>query len=142
LPLVNDTDLSVHTNGVAPSGVAGDPYNLMGYSYGATLAAQQALYDAKAGIKVDNLVLLGAPINADLLKAVQSNPNIGNVITKNINWDPIKAGRSDGWYAIAAPVVAVQMFLGVGHFKYAGASEQAARNRDELAKELFKLGLR
>jgi RHS repeat-associated protein len=142
LPIVNGTELSVHTNGVTPSDKKGDQYNLMGYSYGAALAAQQALYDAGKGTKVDNLVLLGAPINNDLLNAVRSNANIANVIVLNIPNDPIKAGISDARIAAVAPILAGQMATGTGHFSYAGASAAAARRRKELAIQLFKQGLR
>jgi RHS repeat-associated protein len=142
LPIVNGTEVQVHTNGVEPSGQKGDQYNLMGYSYGAALAAQQALYDAGKGNKVDNLVLLGAPINKDLLDAVKSNPNIANVIVINIPNDPIKAGISDAKIAAIAPILAGQMVSGTGHFSYAGAGAPAAQRRKDLANQLFKEGLR
>ncbi len=143
LPNVNNvTAASIVTPGVAPGGEAGDQYNLMGYSYGSVLAAQQALTDAGNGIKVDNLVLVGAPINQDLMNAVQNSPNIANVIVKNIAGDPVHAGMSDGRLAAVAPKLAVQMMRGTGHFTYAGADPAAAARRRELVSELVKQGVR
>ena len=116
LPNINNlTVASIVTPGVAPSEQADDQYNLMGYSYGSVLAAQQALTDAGNGVKVDNLVLIGPPINQDLMDAVQSSPNIANVIVKNISGDPVFAGMSDARLAAVAPVLAVQMMRGTDH---------------------------
>ncbi|MEO9131515.1 MAG: hypothetical protein ABI240_09930, partial [Sphingomonas sp.] len=61
----------LQTPGVAP-GPSGQ-YNLIGYSFGAVAAAQQAFADAKMGRVVDNLVLIGAPINADLKAALEAS---------------------------------------------------------------------
>ena len=143
LPNVNNvTPANIFTTGVAPSGQAGDQYNLMGYSYGSVLAAQQALTDAGNGIKVDNLILIGAPINQDLMDAVRSSPNIANVIVRNISGDPVFAGMSDSQLAAAAPTLAWQMTRGTGHFTYAGADAAAAARRRELVSELVKAGVK
>ncbi|HTU65579.1 MAG TPA: RHS repeat-associated core domain-containing protein [Steroidobacteraceae bacterium] len=142
LPNVNNvTAANIVTPGVQPGGV-GQQYNLVGYSYGSVLAAQQALSESDKGVQVDNLVLIGPPINQDLMDAVMSSPNIANVIVQNIAGDPVHAGMTDGQLAAASPTLAYQMIMGTGHFTYAGADAGAAQRRRELVSELVKKGVR
>jgi RHS repeat-associated protein len=143
LAFVNNLqDGSIYTNGVGPSSSPGEQYNLMGYSYGAALAAQQALHDAGLGITINNLILIGAPINQDLFDAVASNPNIRQVISVSLPGDPISPGISDAGLAAASPRLAGQMAAGIGHFYYAGNDEEAKRRRDDLAARLKPYGVR
>ena len=143
LPLVNNvTASSIYTDGVGPSSNSKEQYNLMGYSYGAALAAQQALHDAGQGKTIDNLILIGAPINQDLFDAVKSNPNILQTISITLPGDPIYPGMSDASLVQASPKLAVQMMLGNGHFYYAGSDKTAASRRDDLAKQLTRIGVR
>jgi pimeloyl-ACP methyl ester carboxylesterase len=143
LPHINNvTAASISTPGVGPDSDPNTQYNLVGYSYGSALAAQQALTDAGNGNVVSNLVLIGAPLNQDLMNAVKSNTNIRNVITINIPGDPIRAGMSDGAIAMASPQLALQMARGIGHFTYAGSSAAAAERRRILARDLYGRGVR
>lgn len=138
----NVTPASISTPGVAPDSDASTQYNLVGYSYGTALAAQQALTDAGNGTVVNNLVLIGAPINQDLLDAVNGNSNIRNVIVVDIPGDPVRAGMTDGAILRAAPTLAGQMARGTGHFTYAGGDSAAAARRRTLARDLYRQGVR
>lgn len=143
LPIVNNLQsFSVTTNSVAPAAGSGGQYNLMGYSYGAVLASQQALADANNGIVVDNLILIGPPINQDLYDAVRSNQNIRSVITQTLNGDPIYPGISDAELGFYSPVLALQMAAGTGHFYYAGADQTGRERRRTLGNQLYGLGVR
>jgi len=55
------------------------------------LTAQAALLLANEGTRVDNVILIGSPIskNSELYKALKANSNIGKVIFKNLEDDPI-----------------------------------------------------
>jgi RHS repeat-associated protein len=119
-------------------------YNLVGYSFGAVQAAQQALSDSARGSKVDNLVLIGAPINNDLLEAVSNNLNINAVHLINLvqQGDPISPPMTDFEIGLSAPILGMQMILGSGHFFYSVTGEEGKKRRDNLAQELYKRGLR
>jgi len=120
-------------------------FNFVGYSWGAVIAARTALYYARGNTKIDNLVLIGAPINASLLLAVRSNPNIKNVIVKNLTQygDPIYAGMSDIELINAVPKLASQMRSGKGegHFYYAIEGAEGKARRHMLAHSLANGGL-
>ncbi len=121
----------------------GEQLNLIGYSYGSVVAAQTALAIAAGGQRVDNVVLIGAPINQDLLDALKSNKNIGNVHVINLTekGDPIYAGMPDIEIIKAMPTLIEQQSKGTGHFYYAPETEEGAARRSELAKEIKKMGL-
>lgn len=138
----NMTKADITTKGVKPDADPTTPYNLVGYSYGTALAAHQALADAGRGNVVDNLVLIGAPINGDRLNAVRTNKNISRVITVDLAGGPVRAGMSDGAIAKAAPTLASQMISGTGHFRYAGDSAAAAADRRKLVSDLYRRGVR
>ncbi len=76
------------------SNTEGGQRNLVGYSYGSTIAAQAALRMANSGTVVDNLILVGSPIANDspLYKALTSNSNIKNVTRIDIANDPFSGG--------------------------------------------------
>ena len=119
--------------------------NYIGYSYGSLLAAQTAMYYANQGQVIDNLVLIGSPIDADFLNKLKSNKNIKNVIVKDLgfNGDPIYAGMSDLSLLGAIPTLAVDIFTpGKGHFYYAPDTNEGKNRRKALAEELYNLGLR
>lgn len=67
----------------------GEQLNLIGYSYGSVLQAQTALRLADEGTYIDNLILIGSPIesDSDLYKELSENENIGNVLRINIEGD-------------------------------------------------------
>ncbi|THD80626.1 MAG: hypothetical protein E7812_07810 [Phenylobacterium sp.] len=121
-----------------------EQYNLGGYSYGAAAAAANAYAVAQNGGKVDNLVLLGAPINQDLYDAVTHNPRIKNVVNLDLGayGDPIHAGMTDGEILRAAPKLAGQWASGQGHFRYSGDGPVFDQRRDELTQQLLDRGLR
>jgi len=121
-------------------------FNFIGYSWGAVIAARTALYYAKRQSTIDNLVLVGAPINASLLMAVKINPNIKNVIVLNLNQygDPIYAGMSDVELIESVPTLASQMRNGKGdgHFYYAIEGGVGRVRRQILANSLSMQGLK
>ncbi|MEO7178894.1 MAG: RHS repeat-associated core domain-containing protein [Allosphingosinicella sp.] len=142
LTLVNNVqDFSIFTRGVSKQGSAAQ-YNLIGYSYGAAVAAQQALYDANHGTRVDNLVLIGAPLNQDLYDAVRQNRNISRIVTVSLPGDPIFPGMADWQIGAVSPVLGAQMALGSGHFYYAGGDQESANRRTALARRLRAIGLK
>jgi hypothetical protein len=71
-------------------------FNMIGYSYGSLLAAQTAHFYAHNGHIVDNLVLIGCPIDQDFLDGLDEQKNIRNIAIKNLReyGDPIFAGMS------------------------------------------------
>jgi hypothetical protein len=125
---------------------SGNQFNLLGYSYGSTLAAQVAIKYARGGTSVDNLVLIGSPISSDFLKTLQTEPNIRNVVVVNLTdkGDPITAGMSNPSLIGAAPTLAKQMLNGTGqgHFYYEPSTPLVQVRRDALAKYLYQRGLR
>jgi hypothetical protein len=125
--------------------VAGQ-FNFIGYSWGAVIAARTALEYAKGKARIDNLVLIGAPINMSLLMAVKSNPNIKKVVIMNLaqHGDPIYAGMSDIELINSVPSLASQMRRGngEGHFYYAIEGSEGKVRRQMLARKIFDEGLR
>jgi len=69
-------------------------FNLVGYSFGSVVASQAAYALATDGKQVDNLVLIGAPIDpgGDLVKALGAQENIKQVTFINISEDPFSSG--------------------------------------------------
>ena len=122
----------------------GQQLNLVGYSHGSIVASQVALALAAGGQRVDNLVLIGAPINKSLLDAVSKDPYIGRVHVFNLTGqgDPIYAGMSDAEIVRSLPTLVGQMAEGNGHFYYAPATEDGNARRSQLAKEIKDKGLR
>ncbi|WPN32684.1 hypothetical protein QMK54_13440 [Pseudomonas sp. P5_109] len=119
-------------------------FNIVGYSWGAVIAARSAIYYARAGIRVDHLVLIGAPINKSLKVAVTTHPNIGNatIIDLKDKGDPIYAGISDEELMKASAELGAQMLNGGGHFYYSGENAEGKSRRRDLAKFLYAKGLR
>jgi len=120
-------------------------FNFIGYSWGSVIASRSALYYANQNIKIHHLVLIGAPIEKNLLQAVQNHKNIGKVIVIDLTkqGDPIYAGMSDTEIAKALSGLLPQMLQGgEGHFYYASEKPIGEVRRAELAQRLYKDGLR
>jgi hypothetical protein len=122
----------------------GGQLNFIGYSWGAVQAAQTSLTMAYSGYKVDNVVLLGAPINADLLTGLANHPNIGRVTVINLGefGDPIYAGMPDYKIVSSVPTLIRQMNQGNGHFVYSQQGPIADARRDYLGKIIYQNGVR
>lgn len=123
-------------------------FNMIGYSWGAAVAARVALFYASSGVEVDFLGLVGAPINATLLSQVRGNSLIKRVGVVDLTdeGDTIYAGMSDGALIVRVPVIAYQMFTPGqeprGHFHYSGSGTAESRNRKrQLVAELMGMGL-
>ncbi len=122
----------------------GQQLNLVGYSHGSIVVAQTALALASGGQRVDNVVLVGAPINRSLLDALQRQQNIGAVHVVDLAQygDPIYAGMSDAEIVKSVPTLVRQMSEGRGHFHYAPATREGDDRRTKLATEIKGMGLR
>ncbi|MEZ8029982.1 hypothetical protein [Enterovibrio norvegicus] len=138
-------DLSLQALGItAPTPCQGGEFTLIGYSWGGVISARAAVYHANNGLTVNNLVLIGAPINHSLVKAVKSHANIKNVIIMNLKeqGDPIYAGISDGELISASFELGNQMIQGNGHFYYSGNDSEGKKRREELAATLVGMGIK
>jgi hypothetical protein len=153
VPYKAEVDWSLpSTAGISlPEGISrprGGQFNLIGYSYGALVAAQTAAYYADKGQYVNNLVLIGSPISEEFLSQLQSNSNIGNVIVRNLtfNKDPIYAGIPYSELVASASLLAYDMVAdpqaGTGHFYYVPDNQTGQTRRAELAQQLYESGLR
>jgi hypothetical protein len=122
----------------------GEQLNFIGYSHGSIVAAHSALAIAEGGHKVDNVVLIGAPVNQDLIDVLNNNKNIDNVIVKNLTdvGDKIYAGMSDFEIFKAIPSMMSQMPKSEGHFYYAGDNDVGAARRLNLANDLKAEGVK
>jgi len=133
-------------------GEEGEQFNLIGYSYGGLQAAQGAIDYADKGGTVDNLVLMGAPVEPGFLKKLKSHPNIKSVKIIDLpeRGDPIKAGMSDLDVLGSLPKLGVDSLRNywndnkdnIGHFYYSGNGVESQRRRRELARKLFRDGLK
>lgn len=111
-----------------------DTFNIIGYSWGAVVAARMALFYASAGVEVDFVGLVGAPVNTSLLSSVRRVSLIKKVSVQNLSaqWDPIYAGMTDAEIIAAAPLLMAQMAWsseGSGHFYYSGSGTAVGRQR-------------
>ncbi len=124
----------------------GKQFNLVGYSYGGVEASQAAIDYAKLGGTVDNLVLIGTPIEKGFLDELQKNPNIKNIRILNLKdqGDPLYAGMSDLEIIKSVPELQNQQLkqTNEGHFYYAGSGDEGRNRRRELAKFLKGEGLK
>ncbi|WP_224055630.1 SpvB/TcaC N-terminal domain-containing protein [Vibrio penaeicida] len=122
----------------------GEQLNFVGYSHGSVVAAQTALTIASSSEqKVDNVVLIGAPINQDLVDALNNHENIGNIHIIDLigQGDPIYAGMSDYELIKSVPTLIEQMSQQDGHFYYAPSGEEGNSRRQQLAREIKEFGL-
>ena len=117
-------------------------YNLAGYSLGGVRAAKAALELANEGKVVDNLVLIGTPLDkgGDLYKSLAGNKNIKNIISIDVKGDflsnekgnldivgALKYGASGGGYE------------GMPHFHY---TTNEKGQQDSLVKTLKDKGVK
>jgi len=118
-------------------------YNLVGYSWGTTVAAQQAIASAVTGTPVDNLVLIGAPLNQSLMDRLANTEGIGNIHVFNLTaeGDPIHAGMSDLDLVKSVPTLVKQMRAGTGHFTYSSGYANGTEKLDNLAQNIKEKGL-
>ncbi|MBW0171538.1 MAG: RHS domain-containing protein [Hydrogenophaga sp.] len=124
--------------------------NYIGYSYGSLLAAHTAMYWANQGRMIDNLVLIGSPIDADFLAALRTNSNIRNLLVYDLTLygDPIHAGMTLAELTASVPVLGLQISQDPrsGHFYYnpddAATSSTGIARRGSLATNLARSGLR
>lgn len=141
---IKEADFSLSKIGInKPIPVVGQ-FNIIGYSWGGVIAARTALFHARQGHTINNLVLIGAPINASLRDAASQHPNIINthIIDLSAQGDPIYAGMTDKEIVDSSAVLGRQMLDGSGHFYYSGDSEAGRARRRQLARELYAKGLR
>lgn len=130
------------------SGMAAEApqFNLIGYSYGSLLAAQTAWSYARAGHLIDNLVLVGSPIDGNFLADLECHRNIRQVIVLNLTsyGDPIYAGMSEVELMAAAPTLVQQMLAhkGEGHFYYAHVVRDSPSRWASLAQTIAGEGVR
>jgi len=129
---------------------ASTQFNMIGYSYGSLLAAQTAHFYAHNGHIVDNVVLVGSPIDGDFLSDLKKQKNIRNIILKDLKeyGDPLFAGMSQFRLVVSGIKLARQMQKtqetgeGFGHFYYATATREGSRRRRDLARFIYRQGLR
>ena len=121
-----------------------EQFNLIGYSWGAVAAAQQAIAMADRGEAVDNLVLIGAPINQSLIDRLERTKGIGKIIYFNLmqKGDPIYPSISDFWILYHGLfTLPGQMQNNTGHFYYSATGVEGTQRRDSLTIQLPDLGL-
>ncbi|AZE14361.1 hypothetical protein [Pseudomonas chlororaphis] len=138
-------DFSLAAIGISKKIPTSGQFNIVGYSWGAVIAARSAMYHARKDIIVDHLVLIGAPINQDLKDAVTGHPKIIKTIIIDLTdkGDPIYAGMTDAELVGVAPELAGQMSgTNQGHFYYSGDDADGQLRHRELAKRLYDEGLR
>jgi RHS repeat-associated protein len=124
--------------------VCDEQTNYIGYSYGALLAAHTAMHYANQGNIIDNVVLVGAPIDASFLLALENHSNISNVIVINLgeHGDPIYAGMSEFELLRSIPNLASDVGTDQGHFYYSQMNTEGRIRRAALASRLYREGLR
>jgi pimeloyl-ACP methyl ester carboxylesterase len=125
-------------------------FNMIGYSYGSLLAAQTANFYAYNGHIVDHLVLIGSPIDKNFLDYLRGQKNIKKIVVRDLKeyGDPIFAGISQlrlfwcGWKVGRQMQKTKSAGEGVGHFYYASGSAEGGRRRRDLARFIYRHGIR
>lgn len=119
-------------------------YNLIGYSWGSVVVANQAIGEAAEGRTVDNLVLIGPPLNQSMMDRLEATDGIGNISVINLTsqGDPLSAGMSDLGIISSVPSLVGQMSSGSGHFYYSPSGTVGHQRRLDLGNQLFELGIR
>lgn len=129
---------------------AASQFNMIGYSYGSLVAAQTANFYAFNGHIVDNLILIGSPIDKKFLDYLGRQKNIRNVIPIDLGeyGDPLYAGIPrlvlySKWWTVGNQMIkTITTGEGHGHFYYASATSEGARRRRNLARKIYRLGLK
>lgn len=144
LKSIKATEFSLANIGVNKPLPATGQFNIIGYSWGAVIAARTAIFHARKGITVDHLILIGAPINASLKYAVSNHPNIRttHIVDLMSQGDPIYAGMTDKEIVDSALKLGNQMPTAEGHFYYSGDNPTGRERRRQLAKSFYTKGLR
>jgi hypothetical protein len=144
LKAIKTTVFSLENVGVNKPIPTTGQFNIIGYSWGAVIAARTAVFHARKGIIVDHLILIGAPINASLKNAISNHPNIRktHIIDLVNQGDPIYAGMSDKEIVDSALKLGNQMPTAEGHFYYSGDNPTGRERRRHLAKSFYAEGLR
>lgn len=144
LKAIKSTDFSLANIGISKSLPSIGQFNIIGYSWGAVIAARTAIFHARQGVTVNHLVLIGAPINGSLKEAVSIHPRILNthIVDLMSHGDPIFAGMSDQQIVDSALKLANQMPTAEGHFYYSGDNPAGRARRRQLANSLYEKGLR
>jgi hypothetical protein len=147
VPMQNDRDRQ--PSDFSGFGEEGEQFNLVGYSYGGLQAAQAAADYADSGGVVDNLVLMGTPVEKGFLEKLQNHPNIKSVRIMNLEdqGDPIKAGMSDMEIIGSVPKLGLQWIddkdgNARGHFYYSDEGEAGKKRRRALTSKLATWGLK
>lgn len=119
-------------------------YNLIGYSWGSVVVANQAIGEASKGVQVDNLVLIGAPLNQSMMDRLSTTEGIGKVSVINLTnqGDPLSAGMTDAGIIASVPRLMSQMGSSSGHFHYNLSGPVGHQRRLELGQQLIDLGIR
>jgi hypothetical protein len=91
---------------------------------------------------VDNLILVGAPINKDLYDALRQNANIGQMIVIRPPGDPIYAGISDTQLVKDLGQLRQQWRDTTGHFYYSATGQLGQQRDAALARYLYSKGVR
>ena len=119
--------------------------NLTGYSYGSVLQAHVAIALADKGVKVDNLSLIGSPIqdDSDLMKTLNEYKDagkIGGIQRIDIEGDGFSNPKSNSEYLNAVKDAFLQ-----GddhhHFDLARPGAEADKKMGEAGDKLKKAGV-
>ena len=121
----------------------GEQLNLLGYSTGSVIMAQSALQMANNGYVIDNLILLGSPIqtDSDLFQALLGNNNIKNVVRFDIPGDDVSTINQSPLNAFSAAVSFATKGDNHPHFQYAFGANAPQLSR-ELADQMMQQGVR
>ena len=81
------------------------------------MVANQAIGEAAQGRTLDNLVLIGPPLNQSMMDRLEATDGIGNIFVINLTsqGDPLSAGMSDLGIISSVPSLVGQMISGSGH---------------------------
>ncbi|WP_068083930.1 hypothetical protein [Polycladidibacter stylochi] len=106
--------------------------------------ANQAIGEASKGITVDNLVLIGAPLNQSMMDRLNTTDGVRNVSVINLTnqGDPLSAGMSDLEIISSVPSLFGQMRSNTGHFHYNPPGPIGHQRRIDLGNQLIDLGIK
>jgi len=119
--------------------VHGEQNNIVGYSFGSLVAAHEALGRADNGEYVDNVVLVGSPINKSLVEALNAHDNIGQVLVHNLSGDPLQAPLNDWKIMRGVKKIAGQQADHTGHHSLTGPERES--NRQEFIQYMKDNGV-
>jgi pimeloyl-ACP methyl ester carboxylesterase len=140
---------------MAANPLGDEQFNLSGYSYGSVLMAQAAIKMLSDGDvkKVDNLVLIGSPINPNSelgkeLNRLEKEGKIGKVIYKSSEGDNAVGLASKRGFVRKLSIAEIFNSgrtgnYDTGHLKFAGPKDNKKSNqeRDRIANEIKEEGV-